>query len=235
MRRIFIGDLQGCSTQLDELLDALSFAPGDRLYSVGDLVNRGPDSLGVLRRMRRLGARVVLGNHDLYLLKIAAGTAAAKSSDRFDTIWKAPDCDELLEWLRLQPVLMVEDDVAVVHGGLHPKWNDLEGIQSALNAAVPSYLSGTPHDGIEFATQVRYCDPQGRRPESDDPPPPPPFAPWDLYYSGARTLVCGHWARRGLVVKPRLRSLDTGCVYGGTLTAWIADEDRIVRVPGWRG
>ena len=235
MRHIFIGDLQGCSKQLEELLETLAFAPGDRLYSVGDLVNRGPDSLGVLRRMRQLGARVVLGNHDLHLLKIAAGTAKPRADDRFDAIWKAPDCDELLGWMRLQPVLMVEDDVVVVHGGVHPAWTDLEAVESTLNAAVPSYITGRPHDGIEFATQVRYCDPKGRRPEIDHPPPPLPFAPWDHFYRGARTVVCGHWARRGLVVTPRLRSLDTGCVYGGTLTAWIAGEDRIVRVPGWRG
>ena len=85
---------------------------------------------------------------------------------------------------------------------------------------------------IEFATAVRYCDPEGRRPARDHPPPDPPFMPWDHFYRGERTVVFGHWARRGLVLRPRLRGLDTGCVYGGPLTAWIAEEDRLVQVPG---
>ena len=236
MRRVFIGDIQGCASQLDALLGAIALRPDDRLYCVGDLVNRGPDSLGVLRRLRSLRARVVLGNHDLHLLRIAAGQKEGSSSrGRLQIVLDAADADELIAWLREQPVLGVEDDLVVVHAGLHPRWTDLQAIASALNAAVEAHIDGHPDERIEFATGVRYCDASGRRPPHDEPPPGPPFAPWDSFYRGDRTVVFGHWARRGLVREQRLRGLDTGCVYGGTLTAWIAEEDRLVQVPGWQG
>ena len=85
---------------------------------------------------------------------------------------------------------------------------------------------------IRYATEVRYCTADGERPSQDDPPPGPPFVPWDQLYRGERTVVFGHWSRRGLVVGHRLRGLDSGCVSGGPLTAWIAEEDRLVQVPG---
>ncbi len=229
MRRIFVGDIQGCLQQLDELLATLAPQRTDRLYSVGDLVNRGPDSLGVLRRMRDLGALVVLGNHDLHLLRIAAGRTALRADDCLDAVLAAPDREELLAWLGAQPVMRVEDDVVVVHAGLHPSWTDIGTIAAQLNAAVFNHVHHHRDAGVRFATDVRYCDAQGRRPPEDDPPPGPPFAPWDQFYRGERTVVFGHWARRGLVVAPRLRGLDTGCLYGGALTAWIAGEDRLVQ------
>jgi bis(5'-nucleosyl)-tetraphosphatase (symmetrical) len=233
MRRVFIGDIQGSLRQLDELIATLALQPTDRLYSVGDLVNRGPDSLGVLRRMRDLGAQVVLGNHDLHLLRIAAGRASVHAEDRLAAVLAAPDRDELLAWLGAQRVMRVENEVVVVHAGLHPSWTDIDGIAAQLNAAIFDHVHHHRDRGIRFATEVRYCDAQGRRPPQDDPPPGPPFAPWDRFYRGERTVVFGHWARRGLVVAPRLRGLDTGCVYGGALTAWIAGEDRLVHsLPG---
>ena len=235
MRRIFIGDIQGCLRQLDELLATLALQPSDRLYSVGDLVNRGPDSLGVLRRMRDLGALVVLGNHDVHLLRIAAGTSAPGEDDRLAAVLDAPDRETLLAWLGSQPVLHVEDDIVVVHGGLHPAWTDVASVAAELNAALFDHVHVRRDARIRFATGVRYCDAQGKRPPHDDPPPGPPFVPWDALYRGERTVVFGHWARRGLVVQPRLRGLDTGCVWGGRLSAWIAEEDRIVQTPGRAG
>lgn len=235
MRRIFIGDVQGCLASLDDLVRTLRLGAGDRLYCVGDLVNRGPDSAGVLRRVRDLGARVVLGNHDLHLLRIVAGTTRPSPGDRFHDVMNASDRDELMGWLMAQPVIRVEDDVIVVHAGLHPAWTELPAVAARLNAAVDRHIHGARDKGIVFATAVRYCDAQARRPASDDPPPGPPFEPWDHFYHGTRTVVFGHWARRGLVQRPHLRGLDTGCVYGGPLTAWIAEEDRFVQVPGWDG
>jgi bis(5'-nucleosyl)-tetraphosphatase (symmetrical) len=232
MRRIFVGDIQGCLRQFDELLAQLALQPGDQLYSVGDLVNRGPDSLGVLRRACTLGMRVVLGNHDLHLLRIAAGKARIGDEDRLRAILDAPDRDALLAWLGAQPVMRVEDDVVVVHAGLHPSWSDPDVTAATLNAAVYEHVHQHRNRDIRFATEVRYCDARGERPPRDDPPPGPPFEPWDHFYRGGRTVVFGHWARRGLVVAPHLRGLDSGCVYGGALTAWIAEEDRIVQVPG---
>lgn len=234
MRRVFIGDIQGCLRQLDELLAMLRRQPDDRLYSVGDLVNRGPDSLGVLRRMRDLGALVVLGNHDLHLLRIAAGRTAVREDDRLSAVLAAADRDELLKWLGAQPVMRVEDDLIVVHAGLHPSWTDISRVAVQLNAAVLDDAHRKRDAGVRFATEVRYCDARGNRPPVDDPPPGPPFVPWDDFYRGERTVVFGHWARRGLVVRPHLRGLDSGCVYGGPLTAWIAEEDRIVQAAGHR-
>jgi bis(5'-nucleosyl)-tetraphosphatase (symmetrical) len=232
MRRIFIGDVQGCAAELDALLAAIGLAAGDQVTLVGDLVNRGPDSLGVLRHARAIGARAVLGNHDFLLLRVARRRTPGE--ERFRDVLAAPDGPELLDWLGRQPVLALDDDIAVVHGGLHPRWDDLPGLAAEMNARVAEHVRGRSEPSIEFATTVRYCDAEGRRPPADDPPPPPPFEPWDRFYRGARTVVFGHWARRGLVVGPRLRGLDSGCVYGGALTAWIAEEDRIVQVPGWR-
>jgi bis(5'-nucleosyl)-tetraphosphatase (symmetrical) len=235
MRRVIVGDVQGCSAELDALLAKVGLGGRDRLYCVGDLVNRGPDSLGVLRRLRDLDAAVVLGNHDLRLLRIARGRGKPSAGDRFDDVLEAADGPALIRWLGSQPVVRVEADLVVVHGGLHPTWNDLEATAAELNAGVAGHLAGRHDRRIEFATEIRHCDEAGRKPKGDDPPPGPPYEPWDRFYAGRRTVAFGHWARRGLVLRPRLRGLDTGCVYGGLLTAWVVEEDRIVQVPGWRG
>lgn len=235
MRRIFVGDVQGCGAQLEVLLGELQLGSGDRLYCVGDLVNRGPDSLGVLRRLRDLDAHIVLGNHDLHLLRIAAGSKSVPKAHPLDVVLRAPDRDVLLDWLLAQPVMRVEHDLVVVHAGVHPAWTDIAAIAPMLNAAVRGHGLRRLDRNVDFATNVRYCDATGRRPPSDEPPPAAPFFPWDHFYRGTRTVVFGHWARRGLVMQPCLRGLDTGCVYGGALTAWIAEEDRLVQVHGWQG
>lgn len=204
-RRIFVGDVQGCSDPLRRLLAAVGHRPGvDRLYPTGDLVNKGPDSLGVLRLLRDLGAEPVLGNHDLFWLR------ERRIAD-----------PGLRDWLAAQPVVRDLGDVLLVHAGLHPRWQ-IAGL--AARRLSP--------DEIEFATNVRYCTAGGDRPPSDWPPPPEPFAPWDTFYRGDQTVVFGHWARRGLVRRPRVVGLDTGCVYGGELTAWVAEDDRVVQVAG---
>jgi len=204
MRRIFIGDIQGCSEPLDRLLAAVGFEAGrDQLYPVGDLVNKGPDSLGVLHRLRDLQALPVLGNHDLRWLRLG----------------KIKDAD-LSQWLASQPIVRVLDDVIVVHAGLHPHWS--EANLEALDA-----------EQTDFAVSVRYCTATGERPEMDWPPPEPPFVPWDQHYRGDKRVVFGHWARRGLSRTDKVVGLDSGCVYGGKLSAWIAEEDRIVQVVGW--
>jgi bis(5'-nucleosyl)-tetraphosphatase (symmetrical) len=232
MRRIFIGDIQGCRAPLDRLLLRLALRSDDRVYCVGDLVNRGPDSTGVLRRVRDIGARSVLGNHDLALLKLAAAPPGQRVPAQLRAVLDAADAAELIDWLARQPVMLFDGDIAVVHAGLHPEWTDLEGVAAEANRAVPAHLSGSPDERIAFATEVRYCDVHGHRPGQDDPPPGPPFMTWDHWYRGRHAVIFGHWARRGLVPGVRVRGLDTGCVYGGTLTAWIAEEDRFVQVPG---
>src|SRR5579862_1514753 len=125
MARYAIGDIQGCKASLDRLLALIAFSPSrDQLWLVGDLVNRGPRSLDVLRWAHELGPVVtcVLGNHDLHLLARAAGVEAAKKRDTLDEVLAAPDCDQLMEWLRARPLFAASGPYAFVHAGLHPAW-----------------------------------------------------------------------------------------------------------------
>lgn len=231
-RRIFIGDIQGCRAELETLLETLRFDPAaDVLHPVGDLVNRGPDSLGVLRIAWRLGAASVLGNHELHLLQVAAGRRAARGTDTFADVLAAPECDELLAWVRALPFVRVFPDLYLVHAGLHPRWRDPA---TELAGADPLH----PSPAARFAVRARYSDAAGNLPARDDAPPGRPFVPWHELYRpeehGGRTVVFGHWAAQGLLVRPHLRGLDTGCVWGKELTAWIAEEDRLVCVPARR-
>ncbi len=205
MRRVFVGDIQGCREPLERLLAVVGFTKGrDRLHPVGDMVNKGPDSEGTLDLLMSLDAEPVLGNHDLHWLAKPA-TRQARHRD----------------WLSAQPIVRVFDDLILVHAGLHPAWDE-------------AHLRALSDEDVSFAVSVRYCDANGLRPDEDWPPPGPPYRPWDDFYRGRKRVVFGHWARRGLVVRPRCIGLDTGCVYGGPLSAWIAEEDRVAQVDGWR-
>ena len=202
MRRIFVGDIQGCREPLERLLAAVRFEPtSDRLLPVGDMVNKGPESDATLDLLIDLQAEPVLGNHDLFWLQ---KKRAAKRH---------------VDWLEQQPIVRVHDDLIAVHAGLHPRWDEVA-------------LADMTDADIDYAVNVRYCDAQGAQPDRDWPPPGPPFRPWDDFYRGRKRVVFGHWARRGLVVRPQCIGLDTGCVYGGKLSAWIAEEDRVVSVVG---
>ena len=239
MRRLFVGDLQGCREELERLLDHVKFDPAaDQLYSVGDAVNRGPDSAGCVRLLKKLGAVMVLGNHELHWFETTAGRRKPGKRDTFENFLRAPDREDLDAWLRSREVIHVEKDIVLVHAAIHPKWGDLEAKGRELRGAfVDALARGERLDTIPdlaFATSARYCAADGAEPEEDWPPPPPPFEPWDHHYRGDRIVVFGHWARRGVVVGPRVRGLDSGCVYGRSLSAWIAEEDRIVQVPARR-
>lgn len=231
-RRIFIGDIQGCREELELLLEATGYDPSaDELHPVGDLVNRGPDSAGVLRLLRAEGAGGVLGNHDLHALRVARGTRSPGRRDTLDELLAAEDREELLDWLAGQPLVRCWDDLVCVHAGLSPAWPDPQSALDGEDVFVPG-------EAADFATRVRHCTAEGERPEVDWPEPGPPFAPWWTWWQGrpgeTRTVVYGHWARAGLVNETRVRGLDTGCVWGRQLTAWIAEEDRIVQVPARR-
>lgn len=231
-RRIFVGDIQGCREELERLLEAVAFDPAeDELQPVGDLVNRGPDSAGVLRLLRDLDAGGVLGNHDVHLLRVAAGLRAPGERDTIEDVLEAPDRDQLLAWLAERPFVRTWDDAWMVHAGLSPAWDDPEARLAAADPLVEQ-------DDVAFATRVRHCNAEGDRPQADWPPPASPFAPWYQHWlerhGAQRTIVFGHWARQGLVERPGLRGLDTGCVWGGALTAWVAEEDRLVQVPAVR-
>jgi bis(5'-nucleosyl)-tetraphosphatase (symmetrical) len=255
-----IGDLQGCHQQLlalTERIHATSASP--KLIFVGDLVNRGPDSLGTLRHIRALGhtANVVLGNHDLHLLAVANGIRKPHASDTLDDILQAPDRDELLDWLRHQSLASFIDGHLIVHAGVLPQWS----AQQALNLAheVETVLRGPDWVGflremygnaparwddtlrgpdrlrciVNAMTRMRYCRADGTM-ELNSPKGAPPAQPGQLPWfdvpgrkSQDVTVVCGHWSTLGLVMRPNLISLDTGCVWGGQLTA-VRLEDRAV-------
>jgi bis(5'-nucleosyl)-tetraphosphatase (symmetrical) len=228
-RRIFIGDIQGCLPELDRLLKKVDFdEKRDQLHPVGDLVNRGPDSAGCLRLLRDLDAQAVLGNHDLRLLRVWGGMQKMPPRGTLAEVFEAPDCDELLEWLSTQPFMRSFSDIYQVHGGLHPQWNDPE---QELTSVDPYPIDPR----TTFVTRVRHCDAKGQRPDDELDAPSPPFFPWFRFYEheqhGGRTVVFGHWSDLNGVDEPHVKGLDTGCVWGRTLTAWIPEEDRLVSVP----
>jgi bis(5'-nucleosyl)-tetraphosphatase (symmetrical) len=234
--RWLVGDVQGCARHLQALLDEVRFDPDrDELWCLGDLVNRGPDSLATVRLWRDVGGRGVIGNHEVYALCAHSGRWPRKS-DTLQALYDAPDADELLGALRALPMLAFlpgdgGPDAWVVHAGVHPKWTDLPAVAERTNAP--------PHDDdwlespeVSFATRVRCCDPQGERSHHDREPEtcPPPYRPWDEHYRGDTLVVHGHWAWRGYYRGPRSIGLDSACVHTGVLTAWCQQQDRIVQV-----
>ena len=129
-----IGDIQGCFSALHKLLEQIQFDPArDRLWFVGDLVNRGPDSLAVLRVVKGLGnaAITILGNHDLHLLAVWSGIATLHRKDTFREVLVAPDCEELLSWLRHRPLIHRENGFLLVHAGLLPHWTAAHAVELA--------------------------------------------------------------------------------------------------------
>jgi len=256
--RYAIGDLQGCVEELRTLLSRLKFsADRDRLWFVGDLVNRGPDSLAALRLVRDLGdnAVVVLGNHDLHLLAVACGVQRRRRSDTLDAVLAAPDRDALIEWLRLRPLAHLEGNDLMVHAGVVPQWTAARTL--ALAAEVSSALRRDPRALFEHMygdeperwderlagaerlrfiinvlTRLRLCTADGRVDISikgPPPPPPSPLRPWFEHPQRASRdvrVIFGHWSALGLVERSGVLGLDSGCVWGGSLTAANLDSDR---------
>ncbi len=262
MSRHAIGDVQGCYDELRALLDRIGFsADRDRLWFVGDLVNRGPKSLEALRLVRSLGdnAVVVLGNHDLHLLAVAIGGRRARPSDTLEAILSASDREKLLEWLASRPLAHFEDGDLMVHAGVVPQWTvqatlALAGeVQSAL-AQQPQRifdnmygdqpdhwspdLAGT--DRMRFVinvlTRMRVCTREGRINLEIKGKPPEESSPWRPWFdvkrlTGGARVICGHWSALGLLVRRDVVALDTGCVWGGALTAFDLDCGTTVSVP----
>jgi bis(5'-nucleosyl)-tetraphosphatase (symmetrical) len=227
MTRYAVGDLQGCFDPLRRILDRVKFDPAcDQLWSVGDIVNRGSQSLECLRFFFELGdnARVVLGNHDLHLLAVAHGAREMKRGDTLQPILDAPDADQLLNWLRRQPLLYRETDYAMVHAGIAPQWTldyaaELaQEVQGVLQSPrLGEFLNGMYGDepncwrgdlsGIErwrvitnYLTRMRFCDANGKLDLKNKLAPAsakPGFMPWfDVPHrkSAGHKLLVGHWA-----------------------------------------
>lgn len=221
------------------MLEAIRFDPHrDELWAAGDLLNRGPESLAALRLWRDIDGKGVLGNHEVYALCAHAGRWPRKD-DTLDELFAAPDGEALLARLHALPALAHLEaphdhapEAWVVHAGVHPLWTDLSAVAQAMNEA-PHDLAWLERDDVSFATRVRCCDAQGNRTRHDKAPEdcPPPYQPWDTFYKGSATIVHGHWAWRGHYRTANVMGLDSACVYGGELTAWCQDEDRIVSVP----
>jgi bis(5'-nucleosyl)-tetraphosphatase (symmetrical) len=240
--RWVVGDIQGCAREFEELLTAIRFDPArDELWCLGDLINRGPDSLAVLRLWQSVGGCSLMGNHEINALLSLSGRRPKKLKHLKD-LFQAPDVDPLMAELRALPVLVhlpargTGPDAWIVHAGLHPSWRDLHEISMRL-IAEPHTNDWLQRQDVHFATNVRCCNEAGERCDFTGPPEdcPPPFRPWDSFYGGDSLVVHGHWASRGFYRTARTMGLDSGCVYGGTLTAWCQDEDRIVRVRSHRG
>lgn len=237
--RWLIGDIQGCVRPLERLLREIRYdAARDELWSLGDLVNRGSESLETLRLWRDVGGRAILGNHDVYALLAFSGRVARKGTDTLDALFDAADALSLMQAMRRSPVLVhlppTGDgvrDVWIVHGGLHPAWSDLRRVASRINAAEhdDDWLESRE---VKLATTLRCCTAAGKRSRFTGHPLncPAPYEPWDAFYTGASLVVHGHWARRGFYRNERTMGLDSGCVYGGPLTAWNQEEDRVVQV-----
>jgi bis(5'-nucleosyl)-tetraphosphatase (symmetrical) len=262
-----IGDLQGCCDAFERLLAEIGFSPSrDSLTVLGDLVNRGPQSLAVLRRMRALGAAAdaLLGNHDLHLLAVAAGVRPEHRSDTLREILEAPDREAWIEWVRARPLALERHGWLCVHAGVAPAWTAFRTL--ALAAEVEALLRGPDLAGflprmygnqpaqwddtlegadrwrfvINVLTRIRFVDAHDGsldfQVKEGAGAAPPGLLPWFEVpgrASQGTPIAFGHWSTLGLINRPDLLSLDTGCVWGGALTAVRVDGGRreVVQVP----
>ncbi|PSB92349.1 symmetrical bis(5'-nucleosyl)-tetraphosphatase [Candidatus Pandoraea novymonadis] len=249
-----IGDLHGCLPALKQILARLP--TNAELWFCGDLINRGPNSLGTLRHVMSLEQRstVVLGNHDLYLLAIAAGIQPLNKTHIIDEILNAPDIDILIDWIRHRPIAHFANGYLMVHAGVLPQWSTTQTVLLAqeVEHALRSEnwkvflrrMFGNQPDQwqdnlknddrhrltINALTRLRFCTVEGRMDFDHKTGPDtaiPNLMPW-FDVPGRRTadtvVLFGHWSALGLLTRDNLIGLDTGCVWGGQLTAFKLTE-----------
>ena len=261
-----MGDLQGCCQALERMLQTIDFSPSrDHLFVLGDLVNRGPDSLGVLRRLRGLdnAATCLLGNHDLHLLAVAHGVRKMHRSDTLAPILDAPDREDWLLWLRQQRLAVHAHGWLMVHAGVVPQWDAAQTV--ALAGEVETMLR-SPEVGeflttmygneparwderlqgvdrwrcvVNSLTRLRFCAADGTMEfatKEGAGGAPEGYMPW-FEVPGRRTqgtpVAFGHWSTLGLVNRDDLLALDTGCLWGGHLTAVRVDgaTREVIQIP----
>ena len=259
MAKYLIGDVQGVDTALGQLLQKIGFsASRDTLYALGDLVNRGPASAAVVRRLQALGdaAQCLLGNHDLHALAVAAGVRPAHRTDTLVELLTAPDSPALLDWLRHRPLALLQDGMLMVHAGVLPQWDATQTIAACADVAMQlrqkdyqnwlHYMYGnqpaqwrgdlTGNDRLRIivnaATRLRFCSVDGLMEfgtKKGVDGAPAGYMPW-FDVPGRRTadvtVAFGHWSALGLINRPNLIALDTGCVWGGCLSAMRVDGGR---------
>jgi bis(5'-nucleosyl)-tetraphosphatase (symmetrical) len=254
---VFVGDVQGCGAELEELLERVRdlYGEGFELWLVGDLVNRGPASLQVLRAVRPLveqgRARYVLGNHEVWLLESFFGRRPLRYPDTMVDLLSRPDVEDWVEWIRRRPLVETGElsgrPFAMVHAAVHPDW-DLDTLVARAAQAearlrdpdlslVEQFLAGDREadvalDALSLITSCRSFGPDGSWSSGE---PAAPAVAWHTAWSRrahSYGIVYGHWARQGLHLAPGLRGLDTGCVHHGRgghegfLTAWLPEPTR---------
>ena len=259
-----IGDIQGCYDELQSLLKLIKFSEHDRLWIAGDLVNRGPKSLETLRFLKSLGDRAVcvLGNHDLHLLAIYYGSSTLKRNDTLNRILEAPDCDELLTWLRKQKLLVLDkaNGFVMTHAGIPPCWSIKKAkkrakeVEKVLNSTLAKeffdHMYGnepdiwsSEHQGWDrlrlitnYLTRMRFCTAEGRLDFSAKgslESQPIGYPPWFLLPRKDPNerdirIIFGHWAAlEGTTQTENIYALDTGCIWGGQLTAMRLEDLQI--------
>lgn len=255
-----IGDIQGCFGEFRQLLKIIGFdRNADRLWLVGDLVNRGPQSLEVLRFVKELGeaAITVLGNHDLHLIMLAEGKSRLRADDTLAPILAASDREELLAWLRARPMIHAENGYVMVHAGLLPQWSVPQAlalgseVETALRAKkfrkFLGHMWGSEPKAwrddlagwdrlrviVNAMTRMRFCTPEGVmefNSKGELASAPPGHLPWfeaPNRRSADQVLITGHWSALGLKLTANLLALDSGCLWGGHLSA-VRLEDRTV-------
>ena len=208
-RRLFVGDMHGCLAELNDLLEKFVFRQGlDVLFSVGDIVGKGPNVLGTLHRLQELKAVVVCGNHDQFLLKAAQTPEAERTSKDIEYLDSLQsEAAAWIPYIASWPAYVELSDIIMVHGGLEPGKLKLADMSERI------------------LIKIRTWDGKGDVLHSRNDPP------WYECVKTNKTVVFGHWAERGLIDLPSFKGLDTGCVYGGKLTGWCPEENRFLQVP----
>lgn len=266
MSTYVVGDVQGCDAELGELLALIRFdGKRDRVYFVGDLVNRGPDSVAVLRRVKALEAQgvadSVLGNHDFFLIMAMEGFSKLHAGDTLDQVLDEPDASEMVDWLRNRPLLLEIGSNAIVHAGLLPAWTVADAralareIEHELRgpdyrAFLKSLFGNDPriwHDDliglarhraiVNAFARLRFCTAFSEiefREKRDASFAPTGFSPW-FGLPGRRSasahVIAGHWSSEGLRLTPNVSILDSGCLWGGALTALRLEDRAVFQVP----
>lgn len=252
-----IGDIQGCYDEFRRLLDKLDFDPAhDKIWIAGDLVNRGPKSLETLRFIKGLGdaAVTVLGNHDMHLIATVISLGKTGKKDTLAQILRASDCEELVHWLRHQPLFHHDQGFCMLHAGLPPQWDFAQTLhmarlveQTMRSKDHPRFFRSmygnkpniwqddlTKSDQLRFAvncfTRLRFCTADGQLDFTQKGEPgsqPPHLMPW-YAVPGRKSLnmkiIFGHWSTLGYYEDYNCYSIDTGCIWGGQLTALCLND-----------
>jgi len=259
-----IGDIQGCCESFNELLNHPEIARDEQaqFWIAGDLVNRGPQSLQTLRQLMAMEDRcvILLGNHDLHLLAIAAGVRAPGKNDTFQHILTAPDAGDIIDWLRHRKMAHFEQGHLLIHAGVLPKWTVKKTLSLAQEVETqlrgkqwkrtiqkmfgnePDHWKDTHSGGkrlrviVNALTRLRMCNAKGHMSLSLKASPTPRqdgLMPWFDVPNRATaevTVVFGHWSTLGLTVRPDVVCLDSGCVWGGHLTAVRLHDKKVVQI-----